>query len=748
MTNHSWRWPLDLTRYDRNPELSAGEAAALEWFIQRKETESRRTIWFSQMERAIPRLIRPLCHAADVLALDRQYRHPIIAVLLKKMHHDQMSYWAPSEDEWLAFFHSDWQRFSPNTRNVCASYLMLVLYLLGGFNGWARVATCRFTGLAQRVYGTDLYQSQLSRVSQALREAGYSEFCATRPHLSQVLGKALLINRNPYLEMLRIELLEELYSTTTNQNQRVTTRQLAYALFSLQLIPRPLVNSQVQAVRIENDDLTNGIHPEWVAWCQRWRDTSTYQPKTRQKRYQVLLRVGRWLATEHPEVVSPAHWTRELAAEYLAMVDKLYVGDWSSRHQSTAARKPLHANTKAEFINAARTFFRDCQEWGWVKLSLDPGRSFSVPRTILAQIQPAPRVIQDDVWAKILWAGLNLRAEDLLLEQPQLVKHSAYPIEMVRAVAIIWLFAGLRVNEICRLPLGCIRWQRQPDAEQAVCLLTVPVNKTSPSFTKPVDPVVGRAIETWEKVRPAAAPRLDSKTGKMVHLLFAYRGRSLGRGYINRTLIPTLCHKAGVPLADARGRITSHRARATIASQLYNAREGMSLEELQAWLGHRFPESTQHYVSVGSSRQAQAYAAAGYLDQNKRLVAVLIDQEAVRQGGAQAGEPWRYYDVGHGHCAYDFFDECPHRLACARCTFYIPKQSSRAQLLEAKTNLQQMMQEIRLSDQERAAVVADVLVTEKLLAQLADVPTPSGPTPRQMAQCSSDALAGDDEARL
>ena len=37
-------------------------------------------------------------------------------------------------------------------------------------------------------------------------------------------------------------------------------------------------------------------------------------------------------------------------------------------------------------------------------------------------------------------------------------------------------------------------------------------------------------------------------------------------------------------------------ARSTIASQLYNAKEPMTLFELQAWLGHRSPQSTQFYA--------------------------------------------------------------------------------------------------------------------------------------------------------
>ncbi len=45
-----------------------------------------------------------------------------------------------------------------------------------------------------------------------------------------------------------------------------------------------------------------------------------------------------------------------------------------------------------------------------------------------------------------------------------------------------------------------------------------------------------------------------------------------------------------------------------------------------------------------------------------------------------------------------------------------------------------MRQEIPLTNLERATVDGDVAVTEQLIAQLRDVPTPSGPTPQQLAE--------------
>jgi hypothetical protein len=208
----------------------------------------------------------------------------------------------------------------------------------------------------------------------------------------------------------------------------------------------------------------------------------------------------------------------------------------------------------------------------------------------------------------------------------------------------------------------------------------------------------------------------------------------MGHAYVNEVIIPSLCRKAGIPTRDSRGNITSHRARSTIASQLYNAKEPMSLFELQEWLGHRSPETTQHYARITPTRLAKSYADAGYFGRNVRRVEVLIDQDKVRSGAAAQGEAWKLYDLGHGYCTYDFFDQCPHRMACAKCSFYIPKESTKAQLMEGRVNLLQMMQEIPLTDEERSAVEDGITALKRLADSLADTPTPDGRTPKQLVQ--------------
>jgi Phage integrase family len=215
-------------------------------------------------------------------------------------------------------------------------------------------------------------------------------------------------------------------------------------------------------------------------------------------------------------------------------------------------------------------------------------------------------------------------------------------------------------------------------------------------------------------------------------MLLAYRGAQIGARYVNKVLIPMLCAKAGVPREDVRGAITGHRARATIATQLYNPKDPMSLFELQAWLGHSSPQSTQHYARITPTKLTKAYTDAGYFARNVRAIEVLVDRDAIHSGAAAKGNPFEYYDLGHGYCSYSFFEQCPHRMACARCDFYVPKPSSEAQLLGAKTGIQRMLVEIPLTEDERAAVESDENAVMRLIDLLADVATPAGPTPREL----------------
>ena len=87
-------------------------------------------------------------------------------------------------------------------------------------------------------------------------------------------------------------------------------------------------------------------------------------------------------------------------------------------------------------------------------------------------------------------------------------------------------------------------------------------------------------------------------------------------------------------------------------------------------MGHKQLSSTQSNVRVDPTKLARQVAKAGYLEQNLAPIEVLLDQEAVMNGGAARGECWKYYDLGHGFCTNPLWAQCLHRLACARCPYY------------------------------------------------------------------------------
>lgn len=165
---------------------------------------------------------------------------------------------------------------------------------------------------------------------------------------------------------------------------------------------------------------------------------------------------------------------------------------------------------------------------------------------------------------------------------------------------------------------------------------------------------------------------------------------------------------------------------------LYNAKEPLDILQLRDYLGHKHLASTQSYLKVDPTNLASQVTKAGYLEQNLATIEVLLDQEAVRSGAVARGEPWKYYDLGHGYCINDFWAECKHRMACARCPFYRPKASLSDQLLEGQANLLRMLEFVLLSEEEKLLVTEGIDLHQSLIEQLADTPTPTGLTPREM----------------
>jgi integrase len=685
--------------------------------------------------RVLKRFLAPIEDAAVTLGLSESARQKVQRNVLQGM----LKY----DAAWTRWERTHWIEVARSAGPYRANTLAVAAQL-GALGGDDLVcAGGQPTNLARRLFGRAALECEVGRVREYLLAVGYGRKAGEYESLVAALAALFLRVGKADLAAITLGVIESAHAVQPPRSApRTAYFRIGHVLHGMGLLPRRLRN------RTYPTDAMADVSPEWAAWCTRWRATSTLSPKSVDGVCHGALRAGRWLARNHPQVCSPDDWTRDIALEYVTSLNQAEVGEFVTT-SATGKRggAPLSPRSKDRYLATLRIFFRDCQEWGWCARHFDPGRALATPKAVKALIAPNPRVIADEQWAKLLWAGLHLEETDLKRgrSDPDLVGRgrAVYPFALVKATAVAWLFAGLRSDELLRLRVGCVRWQHEggPAAatshvpgDEATCLLDVPTHKTGASYTKPVDPLLGEAIGAWEAIRPQQPLLIDRKTGERVAVLFCFRGRPLSTDYFNSTLIPMLCRKAGVPLRDARGRITSHRARATIASQLYNAKEPMTLFELQAWLGHQTPQSTQHYARITPTTLAKAYRDAGYFARNVRTIEVLIDRDAVQHGAAARGAPWQYFDLGHGYCTYSFFEQCPHRMACARCDFYLPKNSTKAQLLEAQGNLQRMLAQIPLTDDERAAVEDGADAVDRLIQRLHDVPTPTGATPRQLSE--------------
>lgn len=721
---------FDHTAYERRSYLTEAELMAMERKVSHPRGKHSNTPY-----EYLEDLLHPVEEILKFMGCSHKYVHYGLRWhLVRDMYHRRRAYWGWSQQEWVETIESCHER--------CKAFMIVVAYLLGELEGLQALGQAhRYTELARRAFGRETVEASLSRVGEVVEGWGYNCSKSSWTQLSRVVCQTMVVARSPRLEDLTMEDLKPILSFDRDA-PRAYAALFSRVLASMGIVHDPILRYQErrnphyrgpspeEAPETRCDEEGNSVPEEWLSWCRRWIKHSTL--RNRRGLYLRLLKAGRWLATHHPQVVSPKQWDAELAVEYVAAVDRMETGDFApdlKKRNPGYSGKPLKPNSKASHLYAARTFFKDLQQWEWMPIHFNPDRYLQSPPSVVRLLGADPRTIDTGIWAKLVKAGLELRAEDFSSGHP-------YPIEMNRALAALWVCVGLRSDEIFRLRAECVRWQdansgssggRKEASGERVCFLDVPVNKTGSAFTKPVPAVVGERIAEWERLRPKdQRPAVGETTGGMEHFLFSYRNRRLPKGYLNNTLIPALCYRAGVPQHDARGRITSHRARATIASQLYNGPEPWTITEIQAFLGHTDPKSTQHYLKVDPTKLAEKYANSGYLEKNLATVEVLLDVEALANG---EGKDALYYDLGHGLCSNPYWAQCPYRMACVKCPMYVPGEE--AQYIKAREGIRRMLETVPMTDEEKRTADGDQQAINELLSKKQEVPIPAERSPQE-----------------
>jgi hypothetical protein len=173
--------------------------------------------------------------------------------------------------------------------------------------------------LARKVFGREYMKVVAARVQGLLREWGYMR-TGTAALVLRTIFEALLYRRCPHLDQLKIEDLKEVIARRPPRTGSYCIVALSRVLASMGTVPEAMEIKRPVKDKKLSPALTLGVPAEWCRLSRIWYDRATYSRKNRNKSYYFLLNVGRWLGKVHPEIISPADWTRELAAEAVSVI--------------------------------------------------------------------------------------------------------------------------------------------------------------------------------------------------------------------------------------------------------------------------------------------------------------------------------------------------------------------------------------------------------------------------------------------
>jgi integrase len=728
-----WQMPIVPESYDWHPLLSDEEREALTRYVQDHAAIYARA--------RLARLEQPLMDVMHLRSQDKGRTCAVRKVMFAEMSRRGTTFWAWSYEDWCAVLQPSSKLFLQRHERHEEARLTIMdaAYLLGGFSDLQGVGqTIERTRSANFYFGADLVATECRRVTEVMGGFGYSQKEGTIELIRGVLSLLFLLNRSPYLEDLSTTFMAQVIPQIHSERIAQIASTIRLALYQMGLIDIPEVRPTKNIY-----PAIIGMAPEWGAWCQSWHQRDTHlTPRSRKWFYNGLMNVGRWLYRSHPAIVSPEQWDEDLALDYVSVVCAGHIGDDISASATTVLEqkgllgKPFSPRSIDSKLGVLRRFFTDLQDRPHavgdelarrIAIRFNPQKAFETPSSVKRLIQPDPRDIDLPFWYKLAYAAATLSEEDL-------VGTSSYPLSYYRAAGLLWVTSARRSNEIARLRVGCVRRDWDPgmldengvcvEQETHLCYLHIPSNKTRGPFWIWIPEYTATAIEAWQQERPNKQfPKIDLKDGSRSDFLFCYRNQRMSAVFLNNALIPLLCRKAGIPEADVRGAITSHRARSTIATML--RKRGVSLDDIAHYLGHANSRSVTSYARTDPVQFARTLKKANELD---RIVDGLIDPRA-----ATAGRPSVFYFLGRGpdgkprYCGNPSWVSCAHRMACLKCSMYIG--ATEAELLEARDGVIKFQAEVRMTPEEKAASDGDIERLNEILEKKRRVPVPNPPTP-------------------
>jgi integrase len=755
-----WRMPIVPEHYDRRP-LTAEERQTLDFLKNRqahggpdprsKEARTARST-LDRLNQPVVDVFR-LRHQGNSEEMLRDLHYLIWREMLRR----GTTFWQWSAQEWLDILCPTWAIFSAThgvRYGIIRTSILDDAYLLGGVSDLRSVGIgLQISAAAKTYFGAELLAHQSEQVMNVLEGKGYANGEHNVRMLQQCLSMLFILNRSPYLEALSEPLLAEVAGE--GRHMRHMCQRIAIGLHQLQILQPPMRKTSAASHAFEG----SGMAPQWYEWSVAWyAQVVDLTPHMRRQHLGHLLAIGRWLWKLAPEVSTPAQWTEDLALRFRVDVCSWKVGEYASEEGQRRIPQgkrgcPLKPQAIAGYLGTLRRFFTDLARRPHTvagtrepKITLDfsPKEVLTTPQHIRRALDAtAPRDIDLRVWARLTIAAATLSENDL----PQ---GALYPLSFYRALGLVWVTSARRPNEIARLRLDCLREDWDPtmydedghpveslvaasgnqqetkdtgkEKGSPICYLHIPAGKNRGAFWIWLPGYVAEAIKVWKRERPPSQGKLlDQKDREEVEYLFCCRDMRVGWRFLNTSLIPLLCAKAGVDMADAKGRITGHRGRSTRLTLL--RRNGVGLDDLAEYAGHANTRTVRRYANQDPLQLHQIIKDA---DDLSRVIEGVVDLQAAAQGlpalrwfiGYDAdGEPM--------YCGNQVYVTCPHRLDCKRCGMFIGGEKAR--LLQEGEQTLPVTSKVPMTPLETCVVERDLAGTEACRATLQQVPAPETP---------------------
>jgi hypothetical protein len=337
-----WRWPIDVTRYDRTPELIEAEPEALTLFTR---TYQDRAVVVARAEQQgqLARLIGPLRDALAVMESEERLKINTLHLYLRMCARDGRPFWAWEYEIWLKVLSTSQADFftmhKPGNPTDLRQLTVAVAYLLGCFRDFQALGGMEMARLASKVFGERMIEATCAPILAVNEQWGYSR--KDIPAFRSVIAEALLLNGSPSASDLTLDHLTQVHTAMAPiPRRRAMIYRLSRILVHLGILENPLPLLGGLAASTYKLERERGIAPEWVEWVERWFMTTTRPMPLRRDMRLDLLRLGRWLSLHHPEITTPADFTRELAAEVVAAVNQMKIGDFSCENLNVPLKDP------------------------------------------------------------------------------------------------------------------------------------------------------------------------------------------------------------------------------------------------------------------------------------------------------------------------------------------------------------------------------------------------------------------------